>query len=93
LGGRPAWNAICRHVTSELTSHGRWRNESEDLETEREHEPAHTRSVAVDLTTRAVGARAVKGGIVIDWMPKAGGDKPGQTQGVIAIIRPEGGAR
>ena len=52
-----------------------------------------TRSVAVDLTTRAAGARAVKGGIVIDWMPKAGADKPGQTQGVIAIIRPEGGAR
>jgi hypothetical protein len=49
--------------------------------------------VAVDLTTRAAGARAVKGGIVIDWMPKAGADKPGQTQGVIAIIRPEGGAR
>ena len=32
------------------------------------------------------------GGIVIDWMPKSGADRPGETQGVIAIIKP-GGAR
>ena len=51
------------------------------------------RSIAVDLAARATGAEAVKGGIVINWMPRAGVDQPGETQGVIAIIRPEGGTR
>ena len=51
------------------------------------------RSVAVDLTARNAGAGAVRGGIVVNWMPTAGADKPGETQGVIAIIRPEGGTR
>ena len=45
-----------------------------------------------DLKARANRAGAVKGGIVIDWMPTSGADRPGETQGVIAIIKP-GGAR
>ena len=47
-----------------------------------------------DLEARANRAGAVKGGIVIDWMPKSGADRPGETQyGVIAIIQPAGGGR
>ena len=46
-----------------------------------------------DLEARANRAGAVKGGIVINWMPTTGADKPGETQGVIAIIQPAGGAR
>jgi len=48
---------------------------------------------AGDLEARANRAGAVKGGFVIDWMPKSGADKPGETQGVIAIIKPAEGAR
>ena len=47
---------------------------------------------AGDLEARANRAGAVKGGIITNWMPKSGADKPGETQGVIAIIKP-GGAR
>ena len=46
-----------------------------------------------DLEARANRAGAVKGGIIINWMPKSGADKPGETQGVIAIIKPGGGTR
>jgi hypothetical protein len=44
---------------------------------------------AGDLAARNAGVGAVKGGIVINWMPKAGADRPGETQGVIAIIGPD----
>ena len=51
-----------------------------------------TRKVG-DLRARADRAAAVKGGIIIHARTSAtGADKPGATQGVIAIIRPEGGA-
>ena len=46
-----------------------------------------------DLEARANRAGAVKGGIVVNWMPTTGTDKPGETQGVIAIIKPGGGTR
>jgi hypothetical protein len=43
-----------------------------------------------DLKARAARAGAVKGGIVINWAPQTGADRPGETQGVIAIIKPGG---
>jgi len=48
---------------------------------------------AGDLEARANRAGAVKGGIVINWKSATGADKPGETQGVIAIIKPGEGAR
>jgi len=48
---------------------------------------------AGDLEARANRAGAVKGGIIIDYKPQTGADKPGETQGVIAIIKPAEGAR
>jgi hypothetical protein len=51
-----------------------------------------TRGVG-DLRAKADRAAAVKGGIIIHARTSAtGADTPGATQGVIAIIRPEGGA-
>ena len=58
---------------------------------ERRGKPRKAKKVG-DLEARGNRAGAVKGGIVINWMPKTGADKPGETQGVIAIIKP-GGAR
>jgi len=47
-----------------------------------------------DLKARANRAGAVKGGILGDgFMPTTGTHEPGQTHGVIAIIKPAGGAR
>ena len=46
-----------------------------------------------DLEARASQAGAVKGGIIVDYKPQTGAGKPGETQGVIAIIKPAGGAR
>jgi hypothetical protein len=43
-----------------------------------------------DLKARAGRAGAVKGGIVVNWAQQTGADKPGETQGVIAIIKPGG---
>ena len=47
---------------------------------------------AGDLEARANRAGKVKGGIIIDYKQTTGADKPGETHGVIAIIKP-GGAR
>ena len=46
-----------------------------------------------DLKARAAPAGAVKGGFVIDWTQQTGADRPGETQGVIAIIKPGGTTR
>ena len=46
-----------------------------------------------DLKTRASRAAEVKGGAFNGFMPQARADKPGETQGVIAIIKPGGGTR
>lgn len=47
------------------------------------------RSATKDLAARKTGG--VKGGIIIDWAaPKPG--RPGEERGVIAIIKPTGGA-
>jgi hypothetical protein len=37
--------------------------------------------------------KAKTSGRSTNWMRKAGADKPGEAQGVLAIIRPEGGVR
>jgi hypothetical protein len=46
-----------------------------------------------DLKAQAARAGAVKGGFVVNWTQQSGADKPGETQGVIAIIKPGGGTR
>jgi hypothetical protein len=52
------------------------------------HTPSRKRSVVRDLAAR----KAVKGGFIVDWKPAATASGPGEERGVIAIIKPAGGA-
>ena len=51
------------------------------------------RSLASDLAARPNRSGSVKGGIGVDSGSATGPGKPGEDKGVIAIIRPERGAR